>query len=198
MRHSVGISPKNSITKRSQEIGLCCVSVHRILKMDLQHYPYRIQIEQALTSKNMEKHVEMCQWFESKIEIEPDFLNNVWFSDKAHFSLFGHVNSKNSRTRSSGDRIRQMKCCKDRYTMSSARLARQSQSMESSDHFGSRMMMGSLSLKIVTMCCSIGSGGFFVLVVGCKEKSKGFNKMGQLLTQQTSPWSGWIITFRIG
>jgi len=26
----------------------------------------------------------------------PDFLHNVWFSDKAHFLLSGHVNSKNN------------------------------------------------------------------------------------------------------
>ena len=26
----------------------------------------------------------------------PDFLDNVWFSDKAHFLLSGHVNSKNN------------------------------------------------------------------------------------------------------
>ena len=43
----------------------------------------------------MTKRVEMCQWFESKIEENPDFFQNVWFSDKAHFSLSGHVNSKN-------------------------------------------------------------------------------------------------------
>ena len=35
----------------------------------------------------MAKHVEMCQWFESKIEENPDFIQNVWFSDEAHFSL---------------------------------------------------------------------------------------------------------------
>ena len=44
----------------------------------------------------MAKRVEMCQWFESKIEENPDFLQNVWFSDEGHFSLSGHVNSKNS------------------------------------------------------------------------------------------------------
>ena len=44
----------------------------------------------------MAKRVEMCKWFESKIEENPDFLQNVWFSDEAHFSLSGHVNSKNS------------------------------------------------------------------------------------------------------
>ena len=35
-------------------------------------------------------------WFQNKIEGDPDFLNHVWFSDEAHFMLSGHVNSKNN------------------------------------------------------------------------------------------------------
>ena len=36
------------------------------------------------------------QWFCDKIDAVPDFLENVWFSDEAHFLLSGHVNSKNN------------------------------------------------------------------------------------------------------
>ena len=35
----------------------------------------------------MAKHVEVWQWFESKIDEMSDFLQNVWFSDEAHFSI---------------------------------------------------------------------------------------------------------------
>lgn len=96
VRDSVGRSPKKSIRRRSQEMGLSRASVHRILKKDLNLYPYRIQIMQKLTPADMKKRVMMCQWFETKIEEDSDFLDNVWFSDEAHFSLCGHVNSKNS------------------------------------------------------------------------------------------------------
>jgi hypothetical protein len=41
----------------------------------------------------MEKKIAMCQWFSQKIEDDKEFLNDVWFSDKAHFLM--HVNSKN-------------------------------------------------------------------------------------------------------
>ena len=95
VRDSVGRSPKKSLRRRSQELGLSRSSVHKILKNDLQLYPYRIQIKQTLTQNDMTKCVEMCQWFESKIEENPDFLQNVWFSDEAHSSLLGHVSSKN-------------------------------------------------------------------------------------------------------
>ncbi|GFN94309.1 transposable element tc3 transposase [Plakobranchus ocellatus] len=35
----------------------------------------------------------MCEWFCNVLE---NFLENVWFSDEAHFLLSGHVNSKNN------------------------------------------------------------------------------------------------------
>ena len=59
-------------------------------------YPYRIQIKLTLTQNDIAKCAEMCRWFVSKIEEMPDFLQNVWFSDEARFSLSGYVNSKNS------------------------------------------------------------------------------------------------------
>jgi len=57
--------------------------------------PYRIQIKQKLTPDDMRKRVIMCQ-FCDKIDAVLDFLDNVWFSDKAHFLLSGQVNSKNN------------------------------------------------------------------------------------------------------
>ena len=44
----------------------------------------------------MRKRVTMCEWFCGKIEEDPDYLDNVWFSDEAHFLLSGQVNSKNN------------------------------------------------------------------------------------------------------
>ena len=38
----------------------------------------------------------MCEWFCNVLENDENFLENVWFSDEAHFLLSGHVNSKNN------------------------------------------------------------------------------------------------------
>ena len=89
-------SPSKSVRRRSQELGINRESVRRILIADLNLYPYRIQIKQKLTLDDMRKRVIMCQWFCDKIDAVPDFLDNVWFSDEAHFLLSGHVNSKNN------------------------------------------------------------------------------------------------------
>ena len=40
--------------------------------------------------------VEAYFWQKSIHATVPDFLDNVWFSDEAHFLLSGHVNSKNN------------------------------------------------------------------------------------------------------
>ena len=91
-----GRSPKKSLRRRSQELGISRESLRRILKSDLNLYPYQIQIKQKLTQADMEKRVTMCRWFCDTMEDIPDFLDHVWFSDEAHFLLSGYVNSKNN------------------------------------------------------------------------------------------------------
>jgi len=84
------------VHRRSQELGINQESVRRILIADLHMYAYRVQIKQELTPDDMRKGVIMCQRFCDKIDAVPDFLENVWFSNEAHFLLSGHVNSKNN------------------------------------------------------------------------------------------------------
>jgi len=93
---SVVHSPSKSVRRRSQELGINRESVRRILIADLHMYPYRIQIKQKLTPDDIRKRVITCQWFCDKIDAVPDFLDNVCFSDEAHFLLSGHLNSKNN------------------------------------------------------------------------------------------------------
>ena len=54
VRDSFGRSPKKSLRRRSQELGLLRASVQRILKKDFQQYPYRFQIERKLTQADMQ------------------------------------------------------------------------------------------------------------------------------------------------
>ena len=95
-RDSVVLGPNKSLRRRSQELGIDRESVRRILITDLHLYPYQIQIKHKLTPDDMRKRVAMCEWFCGKTDEDPDFLDNVSFSDKAHFLLSGHVNSKNN------------------------------------------------------------------------------------------------------
>ena len=58
--------------------------------------PYRVHIKLKFISGNKVKKVIMCQQFHNKIGLSADYLNDIWFSNKAHFLLSGHVNIKNS------------------------------------------------------------------------------------------------------
>jgi len=95
VRISVGRSPKKSLRRRSQELGISWESLRRVLKSDLHLYPYRIQIIQKLTEADMAKRVTMCEWFWHNRR-QSRLLDHVWFSDEAHFLLSEHVNSKNN------------------------------------------------------------------------------------------------------
>ena len=95
VQESVGRSPSKFLRRRSQELGISVSSVRRMLVKDLKLYPYRIHVKHELTENDKEKRVAMCQWFSETIDNNEKFLNDVWFSDEAHFLLNGHVNSKN-------------------------------------------------------------------------------------------------------
>ena len=96
IRDSVGRSPRKSLRRRSQELSINREFIRRILVKDLQLCPYKIQIKHKLTQADMEKRVVMCRWFCDKFDENPDFLDDLWFSDEAHFLLSGHVHSKNN------------------------------------------------------------------------------------------------------
>ena len=95
VEESVRISPKSSIRRRSAQLNIPRESLRRILKLDLRLKPYVIQVHQRLTPLHAQQRIEMCQWFLQEIEQNRNFLDNIWFSDEAHFYLNGHVNNKN-------------------------------------------------------------------------------------------------------
>ena len=86
VRNSVVQSPKKSIRSRSQELALTRNSIHRILRMDLNLYPYQVQITHKLTDFDMERRMEMGEWFNEMMEGDQEWIKDVWFSDEAHFS----------------------------------------------------------------------------------------------------------------
>ena len=97
VRDSVVCSPGKSLRRRSQELGinqecLCSEFLSQILTCILTGY----RSKQKLTPDDMKKQVTICHWFSDNIDAVPDFLDNVWFSNEAHFLLSGHVNSKNN------------------------------------------------------------------------------------------------------
>ena len=89
VRNSVGRSSKKSVLRCSQELEMTRESLWRVLTSDLHLYAYKIQIKQQLTDADKEKRVTMCEWFCNVLENDENFLENVWFSDEAHFCFPG-------------------------------------------------------------------------------------------------------------
>ena len=70
--------------------------MHRILHSNLQMQSFSLQVKQRLNDQDKGQRVLMCQWFRERLRCEPDFLDNVWFTDEAHFYLSGHVSSQST------------------------------------------------------------------------------------------------------
>jgi len=186
VRDSVVHSPSKSVRRRSQELGINRESVRRILIADLHMHSYRIQIKQKLTLDDMRKRVIMCQWFCDKIDAVPDFLENVWFSDEAHFLLSGHVNSNNNIFWVSTTPER---CLQRPYTLWSALPSLPSPNMASLDHSDSRTTTSGLwqSTPSDMSRCLASPGQHLVDKEGSSGPSGGSSRMSP------PPHLKWII-----
>ncbi|CAM1304959.1 Uncharacterised protein r2_g1479 [Pycnogonum litorale] len=94
VRESLQQSPKRSVRKRSQSLGMSRETCRRVLVNDIRAYPYRIQTMQTLTASDKKQRSAMAVKMLEKIEETPGFLNLLWTSDEAHFHLDGKANSK--------------------------------------------------------------------------------------------------------
>ena len=94
VRESLQQSPKCSVRKRSQSLGMSRETCRRVLVNDIRAYPYRIQTLQTLTASDKKQRSAMAVKMLDKIEETPSFLNLLWTSDEAHFHLDGKANSK--------------------------------------------------------------------------------------------------------
>ena len=94
VRKSLHQSPKRSVRKRSQSLGMSRETCRRVLVNDIRAYPYRIQTLQTLTASDKKQRSSMAVKMLARIEETPSFLNLLWTSNEAHFHLDRKVNSK--------------------------------------------------------------------------------------------------------
>ena len=94
VRESLQQSPKRSVHKRSQFLGMSRETCRRVLVNDIRAYPYRIQTLQTQKASNKKHRSAMAVKILEKIEETPSFLNLLRTSDEAHFHLDGNAISK--------------------------------------------------------------------------------------------------------
>jgi len=72
-------------------------SVRFILNEELKLFPYKVQIMQKIPENSIKKRLDFCTKMIQKLQLDPNLLNNIWFSDESHFYLDGHCNKQNMR-----------------------------------------------------------------------------------------------------
>jgi len=95
VREAFERSPRRSAVRYATTLGITPRSVRRILHNDLHYHLYKIQIIQALNTRDYGARVRFCQ--EMLDLIDEDLVNSIWMSDEAHFHVSGFVNKQNFR-----------------------------------------------------------------------------------------------------
>ena len=96
-RQILTLAPKTPLKQLGQQLGCSYSTAQRMARTDLKLHPYKIANHQKLRSCDEEARKRYCAWFLRKSHTSAEFIQNIWFSDEAHFHLNGRVNSQNYR-----------------------------------------------------------------------------------------------------
>ena len=67
-------SPRKSVRRVSQEVGVSSTTAYRILTLDLKLYPYKVQVVQKLKDQRNVLRLQFAQWFLNKCADNDNFL----------------------------------------------------------------------------------------------------------------------------
>ena len=88
-------SPSKSIHEASRQFDVPPTTVHRFLLKQLRLYPYKVQILQQLKPNDKLRCKEFAMEILYRIDTNPNFLDNVLFSDEATFHMSEVVSRHN-------------------------------------------------------------------------------------------------------
>lgn len=89
--------PTTSLRQASRDLKVSHSTVHRILKKELNLFPYKIQCQQPLGEIDVTRRYEFANEMITRIEANRIDPKHIWFSDESHFWLDGYVNRQNYR-----------------------------------------------------------------------------------------------------
>ncbi|GFT68477.1 uncharacterized protein TNCV_4307603 [Trichonephila clavipes] len=90
---SEAASGTSSAREAARRLGLPLSSVRNILRRILQLYPYKLQSCHELLPAEFAQREAFAKWAFSKMEQDPTWFFNILWTDEAHFSLHGDVNT---------------------------------------------------------------------------------------------------------
>ena len=77
VRASVQQGPKKSLRHRSQELGISITSLQRMLRKDLNNFPYEIFTCHKLTDTDKQRRTEMCNRVAERIDRFQNWIDRV-------------------------------------------------------------------------------------------------------------------------
>lgn len=81
----------------SRDLSLPWSTVRKILRAIIKWYPYKIHVVQALNPSDPEKRTDFARMFLARIAVDKAWPWNILWTDEAHFTLEGVVNTQNCR-----------------------------------------------------------------------------------------------------
>lgn len=70
-------------------------STHKIMHLHLKLKKYHMKHLQALTENDYVQRLAFCEWFLDMCDNNDNFLDNILWSDEAHFYLNGQLSTRN-------------------------------------------------------------------------------------------------------
>ncbi len=95
VREALIVSSVRSGWKHAASLQIKHTSWQRIVKNDLNMQPFKIQITQQVKDDNYPQRFLFCEKMLTMVALDNFDVGCIWFSDEAHFDLFGNANKQN-------------------------------------------------------------------------------------------------------
>ena len=92
VRASVQRSPKKSLRRRNQELGISITSI-QCTRKNLSKFPYKMATCHELTDTDKQRQAKMCNRVAEQMGRFPNWIDKVWFTDDEHFRRNSAVKS---------------------------------------------------------------------------------------------------------
>ena len=89
--------PGTSVREAARELGGSVASTWRMMRIDLNLFPYKMQIQQQLSPDDVSRRLDCGNLILEKIDASVLDVKRLWVSDEANFYLSGYVNKQNWR-----------------------------------------------------------------------------------------------------
>ena len=98
VRELISLNETLSIAEINRYIpGISKSSIHNILRIDLEYYPYKVSLGQRLTQQHKTDRLEFCMNVQDLIDHDNSWHQICYFSDESTFKLSAPINRQNNR-----------------------------------------------------------------------------------------------------